>query len=71
MNTGTAARYLVEKQGTEGEEWRPVTSCNSMVYARIVANAGVRHHVGVGYRLVDNRTGATTDFFPAVRQQAA
>jgi hypothetical protein len=42
-----------------------------MVYARIVANTGLRRHVGVGYRLVDNRTGATTVLFAAPQQTAA
>jgi hypothetical protein len=71
MDTNTAARYSVERQRTEGEEWSPVSSCNSMIYARIVAGAGLRRHIGVCYRLIDNRSGAITTLFPAVHQKAA
>jgi hypothetical protein len=71
MNTVTAARYSVERQRSEGEEWSPVSACNSVVYARIVADAGLRRHIGVGYRLIDNCSGAITTLFPALRQTAA
>ena len=71
MDTITAARYSVQRQRAEGEEWSPVSSCNSMIYARIVANAGLRRHIGVCYRLIDNRSGAITTLFPAVSQKAA
>lgn len=71
MNTVTAARYSVERQRAEGEEWLPVSSCNSMAYARIVADAGLRRHIGVCYRLIDNRSGALTTLFPVVHQKAA
>ena len=64
MDTITAARYSVQRQRAEGEEWSPVSSCNSMIYARIVANAGLRRHIG-------NRSGAITTLFPAVSQKAA
>jgi hypothetical protein len=42
-----------------------------MVYARIVANAGLRRHIGVCYRLIDNRSGAATSLLPELRQKAA
>jgi hypothetical protein len=71
MNTVTAARYSVERQRAEGEEWSPVSSCNSMVYARIVADAGLRRHIGVCYRLIDNRSGALTTLLPVLHQKAA
>lgn len=71
MNTGTATRYSVQRQRAEGEEWSPVSSCNSLVYARILANAGLRRHIGVCYRLIDKRSGATTVLFPDLRQKAA
>jgi hypothetical protein len=71
MESVTAARYSVERQRAEGEEWSAVSACNSMIYARIVANAGLRRHIGVCYRLVDNRSGAITTLFPAVSQKAA
>ena len=41
------------------------------VYARILANAGLRRHIGVCYRLIDNRSGAATVLFPELRQKAA
>jgi hypothetical protein len=71
MNTVTAARYAVERQRAEGEEWSPVSSCNSMIYARIVAGAGLRRHIGVCYRLIDNRSGAITTLCPMMSQKAA
>ncbi len=71
MDTGTAARYSVQRQRAEGEEWCPVSFCNSMVYARILATAGLRRHIGVHYRLIDNRSGAATMLFPELRQKAA
>jgi hypothetical protein len=71
MNTVTAARYSVERQRSEGEEWSPVSACNSMIYARIVAGAGLRRHIAVCYRLIDNRSGAITTLFPTVQQKAA
>jgi hypothetical protein len=42
MNTGTAARHSVQRQRAEGEEWCPVSACNSMVYACILVTAGLR-----------------------------
>jgi hypothetical protein len=42
-----------------------------MVYARIVANAGLRRRIGVRYRLIDNRSGATTVLLPELGQKAA
>ncbi|HEY1206238.1 MAG: hypothetical protein ABSH46_00580 [Bryobacteraceae bacterium] len=71
MNTGTGSRYSVQRQRAESEEWRPVSACNSMVYARIVANAGLRRRIGVRYRLIDNRSGATTVLLPELGQKAA
>jgi hypothetical protein len=71
MNAGTAARYSVQRQRAVGEEWSPVSSCNSVVYARIVANAGLRRRIGVRYRLIDNRSGATTVLLPELGQKAA
>jgi hypothetical protein len=71
MDTATAARYSVQRRSAEGEEWRPVSSCNSMSYARIVANVGLRRHIGVCYRLIDNRTGTGTALVPEARQKAA
>ncbi len=71
MNGATTTRYSVQRQASEGEEWAPVSSCNSMLYARMVASTGLRRHVGVCYRLVDNRTGHTTTLFPELRQKAA
>jgi hypothetical protein len=71
MNSGTIARYSVQRQRGEGEAWSPVSSCNSLVYARILANAGLRRHIGVCYRLIDNRSGAATVLFPELRQKAA
>jgi hypothetical protein len=70
MNTVTAARYSVERQRGEGEEWSPVSSCNSMIYARIVADAGLRLRIGACYRLIDNGSGAITTLFPAVQKAA-
>ena len=67
----TAARYSVERQRGEGEEWSPVSSCNSMIYARIIADAGLRHHIGVYYRLIDNRSRTTTLLRPQMHQKAA
>jgi len=71
MKTGTAARYSVQRQKAEGGAWSPVTCCNSMVYARILADAGLRRHIGVRYRLIDNRSDAATVLFPEPRQNAA
>ena len=71
MNTVTAARYSVERRRAEGEEWSPVSACNSMAYARILADAGQRRHIGVCYRLIDNRSGSITTLFPALHQKAA
>ena len=70
MESVTAARYSVERRRAEGEEWSPVSSCNSMIYARIVADAGLRRHIGVCYRLRDNRSGAITTLFPSVLKAA-
>ena len=71
MDTITAARYSVQRQRAEGEEWSPVSSCNSMIYARIVANAGLRRHIGVCYRLSDNRSGSITTLLATMHQKAA
>ena len=71
MKSGTTTRYSVQRQSLEGDEWCPVSACNSMVYAREVAGTGLRRHIGVCYRLIDNRTGATTVLFPQVRRKAA
>jgi len=71
MESVTAAKYSVERQRAEGAEWSLVSSCNSMIYARIVAGAGLRRHIGVSYRLIDKRSGAITTLFPAMQQKAA
>ena len=71
MNTDTAARYSVQRQRAEGEEWSPVSFCNSMAYARILADAGLRRHIGVQYRLIDNRSGSITTLLATMHQKAA
>jgi hypothetical protein len=71
MNATTAARYSVQRQNAAGEEWCAVSSCNSVTYARIVAAVGLRRHIGVCYRLINNRTGTGTVLFPEAPQKAA
>ncbi len=71
MNPGTTIRYAVQRQEGQGEEWRPASSCNSMAFARIVANTGLRRHIGVCYRLIDNKTGATTVLSRETERKAA
>jgi hypothetical protein len=71
MNATTAARYSVQRQAADGGEWFPVSACNSVAYARILATVGLRRQIGVCYRLIDNRTGAGTVLFPVQHQKAA
>jgi hypothetical protein len=51
------ARFLVERQAADGENWRPLAHCNSLHYAKMIAATGLRRHLGVSYRLVNVRTG--------------
>ncbi len=54
------APYVVERLNESGELWVPVARCRSLRYAAMVADAGLRRHVGCSYRAVSLMTGTET-----------
>jgi hypothetical protein len=59
--SASSAAYLIERQGADGEEWRPVTHCCSLDYARMVADFGLRRHIGVVYRAMHLQSGVVIE----------
>jgi hypothetical protein len=59
--SANSAAYLIERQGADGEEWRPVTYCCSLDYARMVAGFGLRRHIGVAYRARHLQSGVAIE----------
>lgn len=73
MNTqtdSTKARFQVQRQDTVGGEWRPVTLCNSLEFAQMVAEAGLRNDKGVAYGAVELETGMALTLLPAAKKAA-
>lgn len=69
MSTSPAP-YLVERQNTNGADWRPLTRCASLEYARLIAATGLRRHIGVAYRAIDVQPGVEIDLLPEITAEA-
>jgi hypothetical protein len=67
----TGARFSVQRQDTNEGDWRPLTSCNSLDYARMVATAGRRRHISASYRAIETETGVGFSLGPELPAKAA
>ncbi len=66
----TTARFSIQRQDPVTGGWRPLTSCNSLEYAKMIAAAGHRRRLGA-YRLVHTRTGKSIELLPTAITKAA
>ncbi|MGE5645734.1 MAG: hypothetical protein ACM336_08075 [Acidobacteriota bacterium] len=64
------ARFSIERKDATGGDWHPLTSCNTLDYARMVASLGAIRHIGV-YRVVHTRTGKAFNLLPKLARKAA
>lgn len=64
------AHFSIERKDASGGDWHPLTSCNTLDYARMVAHRGAMRHIGV-YRVIHTRTGKAFDLLPKLVRKAA
>ena len=64
------APYVIQRQDSAEADWLPVTYCQSMAYAEIVAAAGLRRNLASSYRALHVETGAVGRLDPDVAGNA-
>ncbi len=65
MKTNTAP-YLVQRQPDLDGDWMPVTHCESLAYAELIAATGMQHGLAPFYRAIELQTGTVTRLAPTL-----
>jgi hypothetical protein len=70
MDNNTAS-YLIQRQQASQADWLPVSFCESLAFAEMVAAAGIQREIAVSYRAVQLQTGDITRLGPATAANSA